>query len=135
MSTRERLYQIKVLNFAKSKNEYKSPFIIFDEQGRVPAGNMVDRMPDVPSRTLLKRFKDNKAALRYGNRFGTVISCHKVDTDPYLKNIEFLNLKQEPIEIEVDREEYVLNKDLELKRPRRKSGGRQVRIEIVDNEG
>ena len=106
-------------------------------QGAVVKGRekrKIDVLPRVPCRTHIKRFKDSKAAKKWGGRFGTVISCFKVDTSPYLKNIEYLNLHQEPLTIEMDREEYTLGSGLELQRGGRRAKGRNIRIEILDKE-
>ena len=53
-----------------------------------------------------------------------------MDTQPYYRNIEFLNLERPVIQLETD--EFVINKAMELSRePQREQ---KVRIEVVDND-
>jgi hypothetical protein len=92
-----------------------------------------DTMPLAPRRTLLKRARDNDEAKRWGARFGSVISCVKVDISPYLENIEHLNLGEQPVIVEME-EEYVLTEDLEIKRPRREFPAKRFEVEIADGE-
>ena len=118
------LFQIRVADF--SKQTYNTVVV-----GSGRHRQKLDIPTTVPSRTICKPFKDGRAATRWASRFGLVISCFKVDTTPYLKNIEYLNLEQ-PLKFEVDREEYTLNKSLELSR--RTNGEKKFDVEIVDNE-
>ncbi len=154
------VYQIEVLDFARNHNGHQRDVVIPDAQGIYKCGRcgwegqqqnqcpkcdnkqifprgrikLVDRVPIAPRRTVMGGFFNHKSAKRWGERFGTVISCHKVDKSYYLENIEHLNLKQEPVTIELEQEDFVLNKALELERPRRKSDGGKI-IEIaIDKE-
>jgi len=105
---RDHLYQLEIIDFQKRNNG-----------------------DNAPSQTKIKRAKSADIAKKWGAKFGTVLHCAKVDTTPYLKNIEYLNLNQEPLEIEIDREEYVLNRAMELTRPRKRFGDKKD-IEVVD---
>ena len=108
---REHVFQLEIINFRKRNNGLHAP-----------------RM------TKVKHAKSAEIAKRWGAKFGTVLHCFKVDTTPYLKNIEFLNLHQEPMEIEIDREEYVLNRAMELTRPRKRFSDKNFDVEVVDKE-
>ena len=114
MSMREHLYQIVVEDYSKKRNGRRETILFSDGNTK----KKVDIVPQVPRRTLFKRTAKYKTALRYAEKFGTVISCQKVDESYYLKNIEFLNLG-EPRPIVIDREEIVVGKDFSVKRPRR----------------
>jgi hypothetical protein len=111
------LFQIEVLDFSARKQGYDSydRRMFKDENGIIR--KTVDTLPEIPCRTIVQRFKDYKAALRFGQRFGTVKECRKVDTIPYLSNINYLNLDQKPIAIEMEREEeFELTDTLEVRR-------------------
>lgn len=120
------LFQIKVADF--TNHSYKT---IVVKKGK--ERQKIDIPSKAPCRTLLKHFRDGKAAIRFASRIGTVLSCFKVDTDPYLKNIEYLNLEQ-TFSVEVGEKEYVLNKALELSRPRKDFEGKKFDVQMLDNE-
>jgi hypothetical protein len=130
---RESLFQIEVLDFSKRRQVYHSEDVVSktitnrDKTQKQTRLKVIDTEPIAPTRTLFKRAKDSELAKRYGGRFGTVISCFKVDISTYLENIEHLNLEPTPITLEAE-PEYVLTKALELDKPRRKIQG----IKIVD---
>jgi hypothetical protein len=106
------LFQIEVLDYASRDARYTKTVLMDNGYGR----EKVDILSEIPCRTLVGRFKNYKRALRWGQRFGTVKECHKVDTSPYLNNINYLNLDQKPITIEVDLEEFTVNESLEVTR-------------------
>lgn len=110
------LFQIEVLDFSARKQGYDNydRRTFKDNDGIIR--KTVDTLPAIPCRTIVERFKDYKAALRYGQRFGTVKECRKVDTSPYLNNINFLNLKQQPLTIEIEQPEFTLTDSLEVTR-------------------
>lgn len=116
------LFQIEVLDFSARKKGYDNydRRMFKDVDGFIK--KTVDTLPEIPCRTIVQRFRDYKAALRYGQRFGTVKECRKVDTSPYLKNIDYLNLNQQPFTVEFDRQELMLSESLEITRakPERK---------------
>ncbi len=154
-------YKIEVLDFSKKNGNHHSDAVYIDKNGiyqcvrcgwegywekqcpkcdnkelhsksRIKA---VDAMPVAPRRTLVELFYKYEQALRFGQRHGTVISCHKVDKSYYLENIEHLNLHQEPLTIEVEQEEdFVLSRTLELERPRRKYNEEKYNIEVDDKK-
>lgn len=156
-------FQIELLDFSRRNNGHYSDAVVLDTrgiylcqrcgwegqredkcpkcgEGLYPKGRVkvVDRKPIAPRRTKIGLFYNIKGAKKWGRKFGTVISCHKVDKSPYLKNIEYLNLKQEPLTIELVQEDYVLNKALELERPKKRfdNGGINIEIrkELLDKE-
>jgi len=94
---RDHIFQMEVIDFRKRNNGQRAA-----------------------PKTLIYRGKSAEMAKKMGARFGTVLHCRKVDRSPYLKNIESLDLHQEPMEIEIDREEFVLNRAMELTRPRKR---------------
>jgi len=132
MSMRESLYQIVVADYSRKRNGRRQTVVLPDGKGG--HSNKIDVEPDVHKRTLLKRFGGNKAhkrAMAWGRKFGTVLSCRKVDHEAYLKNIEHLNLTPKPIVVEMDSGEFTINRDLQMQRTRRRRG-RKIDIEILD---
>lgn len=114
---REHLYQLVILDYSKKNNNHHylvdgCPPVIDVKDGRIKVVDTLSSQP--PHRTIISRRKTAKAAMRWGSRYGTVISCEKVDTTSYLKNIEYLNLKQKPRIIKLDKEEFIVTKRLEL---------------------
>lgn len=120
------LFQIEVADF--TKHTYRT-IVVKNGKER----QKVDIPSKAPRRTLLEHFKDGKAAMRWASRIGVVLSCFKVDTEPYLVNIEHLNLEQ-TFSVELGEKEYVLNKALELSRPRKEFEGKKFDVEVIDNE-
>jgi hypothetical protein len=55
---------------------------------------------DYHRRTLVGRFFTHDRAKAWAEKFGSILSCQKVEIDRYRKNIEHLNLHQESIEVE-----------------------------------
>jgi hypothetical protein len=100
------VYQIEVLDFSKRKQGYSnySRSLFRDTDGTIK--KTADTLPEIPCRTIVDRFKNYKAALRFGRRLGTVKECRKVDYERYLNNQEHLRLNQQPTAIEIDREEF-----------------------------
>jgi len=128
------VFQLEILDYSRRSTDHYETittqrYMPRDGNGRDKhkVTTKLDLMPDVPHRTILGRFKDSNAAKRWGRRFGTIVSCQKVDTMPYLRNIEFLNLETH-VEIQVAQDEFVINKALELTRPRKEP---EQRIQIV----
>jgi hypothetical protein len=145
-SNKSTVYQIELLDFTKRSSGRSTDAVIPDSGGLyfcykcewegkrepqcpvcgnslVPKGKvkLVDTMPIAARRTIVTQptNKNKESIKRWAARFGTVISCRKVDSSPYTQNIEYLNLKQEPIVLEVERDEFVLTEDLELERPQK----------------
>jgi hypothetical protein len=117
MSFREQLFQLVVIDFSKRNNEirethFNSSLIDFNTDRKV---KVADVAYPVASMTLFRRAKDHRQAQKWGEKFGTVLSCFKVDKTKYLENIEHLNLHQEPRSIEIDKGElFTLNANLEI---------------------
>ncbi len=132
---REHVFQIEVSDYGcrpTKYRDYKNP-LWWDNEGN--QGKVVDILPPPPSRTLIPlSHKNTKAIKRWARRFGMVTSCHKVDKSYYLENIEHLNLHQEPLTIEVEQEDFVLTKALELERPRKRFEDKKYNIEIIDKD-
>lgn len=95
------------------------------QKGKV---KVVDTLPVAPRRTLVELFYGYKQAIRWASKFGSVISCHKVDKTRYLENIEHLNLEQEAVRFEVE-QDYVLTRSLELERPRKTFSEKEFDVE------
>ncbi len=121
------VYQTEVIDFSRRKNRRYGLRGTPNGRGRKEE----DRLPVGDRETNVSHFKNAESAKRRVSKKGkkkrSIISCRKVDTSPYLLNIEHLNLNQEPMTIEVE-QDYVLNKALELSRPRK------PRIIVVDKE-
>ena len=96
-----------------------SDLVFNDQYGltHVPPKNKakIDKKPKLPVRTIFRQAKDNARAMKIGKRIGAVIYCQKVNTSYHYKKIEYLNLKQLPMTVTLDKEdEFVLNAQGEL---------------------
>ncbi len=121
-------FQIVVQDYASWNKDALKTVLVSDGDG---GKQKLDILKEIPCRTLLHRVRDYKAAIRWGERFGTVLERRKVSREPYLKNAEYLNLNQKPVSIQME-PEFVINKAMELTRePQREQ---KIRIEIVDKE-
>jgi hypothetical protein len=130
MSISESVYEIVVQEFSKNGN-FHLPFVPSEIKSK-PIKE-TDKPTRVPSRTLFKQSKDYRRAKKWGERFGTVISCQKVDVSYYLAKIEHLNVIVKPASIELDiGEEFVLNKTMEIKYPKKDIG--RIDIGVIDKD-
>ena len=121
MSSRERLFQIEVLDFA-----HRGHTVAGTDNGM--GMKAIDRWIAAPRRTLFKRAKTAEVAKKWASRFGSVIECGKVDFEPYNRGIEFLKLEQPTIQMAV--EDFTVNRAMELmKEPQKK-----IRIQVVDEK-
>lgn len=119
-------YEIGVLSYSKSKkraNTYVSPgvsdVVVGGEYGisHVPPKNKVkiDVKPQGFLRTIFRQAKDHARAMKKGERVGTVQYCRKVDASFYFQKIEYLNLRQKPLAVEIKTEDlFILNEQNEL---------------------
>lgn len=119
-------FEIKILDYKNADKRIKtfvspgtSTLVVGGEYGatHVPPKNKakIDNRMRVPVKVLFWRAKDGKRAKRIGERLGTVISCHKVDTSFHYKKIEYLDLKQAPPTVTIANEdEFILNSQGEL---------------------
>lgn len=105
---RECVYQIEVLDF---DGEHENALRSFDTPGAIK--KLADRSKVAVRKTRIGRFLNPHQAKRWGSKKGSVVGCHKVDIEPYLKNIEHLRLDQELPAIEVA-QEFTLSPTLEL---------------------
>ncbi len=154
-SHRLKAYQIEILDFKKRKDNHHNDMVVLDTKGiyicpscgwegnwlrecpKCDNANLhpknrikiVDTLSIASRRTLVGLFYKDETAKRWGERYGTVISCRKVDKTKYLENTEHLKLKQEPITIEIE-QDFILNRALELERPRRQYDGGGINIEV-----
>lgn len=126
LGNKEHLFQIVVKNFSKRDRNGRRDTVVVPRNG---IRKKVDVEPEAQRRTLIKAFRNAKAAMRWGRRYGTVVSCQKVDTSYYLRNIEFLNLEP-AMKIEIETEEIAVGSDLSVEG--RVGRGRRIEIELDD---
>lgn len=124
VNSRNLLFQIEILDFGSSSDNH--PHGASDHF----AIKETDRWQAAPKRTLLRRAKSADCAKDWASRFGSVISCFKVDFEPYRRNIEFIKLEQPVIQMAV--EDFTVNRSMELTREPHHE--QRIRIEIVDND-
>lgn len=122
------LFQIEILDFSrKNGNNHNGLAGIVHTSTHKYCGNNIGRavvkaddiLPCDNRRTLCKRFKNDTAALRWAKRIGSVLSCKKVDVSRYLNNIEYrkdLLGGGNTIEVVIDKQEFVLEKDFVITR-------------------
>lgn len=119
MSAREHLFQIEIVEPSKRERPKKLLYdgILYRYNDNHEKVKREDFLPPAPTRTLLKRFKDHKAAERWGSNIGTVVACFKVDKTRYLENIEHLKLDpQTPISVGMDSGMFNIDKSLQVSR-------------------
>lgn len=135
----ENLYQIVVADYSHRNNGYRrtippiSPNIELRKQGETEFKPVKQGKIDydyVPRKTLFRWAKSGRQAVRkVGKKFGSIISCEKVDSHyRRLNMIENLNLHQAKIEIENDTE-FILSEDYEITRNTINIDGREIEIE------
>lgn len=103
MSFRESLYQLEVIDFTKRdkgirETLFNTSLVDFNTDRKMKVADIALPMS---SRPILRWAKNSESAKRWAKKFGTVISCFKVDRTKYLENIEHLNLNQDTLNIEV----------------------------------
>lgn len=81
----------------------------------------------IPLRTLFRWAKNGRRAMDWAKKFGSVMSCHKVDSHIHkLQMIDHLRLETKPIEVDITAEEFTIGRDLEIE-PVNKSKNIDVR--------
>ena len=103
------LFQIVVADYSFRGNGHRRTWVGNNNDDK-KAYKSVD-VDLVPHKTLFRFAKNGKRAMRkVGKRFGTIISCQKVDSHHHhLNKIESLNL--EPIKIEMTVEDFTINRE------------------------
>ncbi len=129
MSVIDRIFEIKVLDYSQVRNRNGKTYVPTSGNR-----NKIDILPEIPCRVLFKRAKNYEQAKRWGDSFGTVVYCQKIDISYYLAKIEHLNVVEKPIELEIDTGEFVLNKAMEITQPRRKTEHKKISLEILDKQ-
>lgn len=70
---------------------------------------------NIPEKTLFRWAKRGKQAMAWARKFGTVLSCHKVDSHMRrLEMIEHLRVEQKPIEVDISLEDFIVGRNLEI---------------------
>lgn len=102
------LFQLLIRDFSNRKPPPKNMYV--DKSGK----GIREVTETIPTLTKLKWAKDGKRAIRWGSKFGSVISCFKVSHEHRLNMIEHLNLEPKPIEVDITPEEFIVGRDLEV---------------------
>jgi hypothetical protein len=75
----------------------------------------IDVTTGIPMRVIFRRAKTHKVAMRMAERIGTVLFCHKVDASYKMQKMEYIELNQKPMTVEIAVEDqYILNAKGEL---------------------
>jgi len=119
-------YEICVVNYKRADKHFNtfvsagvSTQVVNDRYGLsfIPPQNKVkmDVRGKVPSHTIFRQARNYKHALNSAKRLGTVLFCHKVNTEFHFKKIEYLDLKQTPFKVSIEpQDEFILNAQGEL---------------------
>lgn len=123
------LFQIEIRDFSKKNGNNHNGLAgvlygtTYQVNGNTYRRKEIVKVDDISGcesrRTLCKRFKNDTAALRWAKRIGSVLSCKKVDVSRYLNNIEYrkdLLGGGNTIEVVIDKQEFVLEKDFVITR-------------------
>ena len=108
--TQQRLYQLEIITIGSNCHaQLPKDLRIHNEIISVKPIKASDQHKEkMPVITKVRLAKSADAAIAWAKRFGSVISCHKVDTTPYINNIEYLckDVIGKPVEIQVDTTEF-----------------------------
>jgi hypothetical protein len=121
-------FEARILDWSRAKPKRstfvppgESSLVMNDQYGLsyVPTANKlrgkVDIVTGIPIRVLFLRAKDHKRAKRIAQRIGTLLSLRKVDASYKIKKVEYIELNQKPMMVEVNLEDqFVLNAKGEL---------------------
>lgn len=103
--TQQRLYQLEIITISGNAHaQLPRDLRIHNEFISVKPIKASDQHKEkMPVITKVRLAKSAEAAVAWAKRFGSVISCHKVDTTPYINNIEYLckDVIGKPVEIQV----------------------------------
>lgn len=106
-----RLFQVVVQDF---KHRKPVPATVVQSGQVWKRNNNIEEI--IPVRTLLKWAKDGRRATVWAKRFGSVISCRKVDSHFHrLSMIDYLRIELKPVEVDISAEEFIIGRDLEIK--------------------
>ena len=79
------------------------------------SGNKIDILPERKHRTIFFPSKNYKKARDWARRkFGNVLYCRKVDASYNLRRIEYLNLRQDTIDILIEKGEFEIGSNFEI---------------------
>ena len=125
VSVGQRLFQIVVQDYEHRQvpSEYK---FYVDKKG----GGVRDVVETIPERTLFKWAKNGRRAMDWAKRFGSVISCRKVDS--HMRRLDMISYLRvaKPVEVEISAEEFIIGRDLEVEPAKQTK-----EIEVSNNGG
>ena len=104
------LFQIVVQDYKHRQYPQNNGYYV-DRSGR----GVHELVETIPLITKLKWAKKAKRAMAWARKFGSVISCQKVDSHMYRLNmIDYLNVAPKPIEVDISPEEFTIGRDLQV---------------------
>lgn len=114
------LYQIVIQDFSRRETADKHLYVNRNSKGK---REIVETVPLI---TKLKWAKKPKNAMSWAKKFGSVISCHKVDSHiRKLNMIEHLRIDTKPIEVDIGLNDFIMRSDLTIE-----SGSKKKSIDI-----
>ena len=106
------LFQIVLQDFNHRHLPYSNGGFYVSRSGR----GIHEVVETIPLLTKLKWAKNGKRAMAWAKKFGSVISCRKVDSHEHrLQMINYLRLETKPIEVDISVDEFTIGRDLEIK--------------------
>lgn len=104
-----RLFQIVVQDF--KHRQPPPPNMYVDKSGK-GVREVVDTVPLI---TKLKWARDGKRAMAWARKFGSVISCQKVESHIHrLQMIDHLRIEPKPVEVDISVDEFIVGRGLEI---------------------
>lgn len=101
-----RLFQIVLQDFDNRQPVPK--YVYLDKTGK--SGRLDETIPLI---TKLKWAKNGKRAMAWAKKFGSVISCRKVDSHVHrLQMIEYLRVEPKPMEVDFSIDEFTIGRDM-----------------------
>lgn len=108
------LYQIVVKDYKHLKPPPPSNRHYVDKSGN-GVYELYEEDGVVPVITKLKWAKNHKRAMAWARKFGSIISCRKVDSHiRRLDMINYLRIEPKPVEVDISPDEFILGRDLEI---------------------
>jgi hypothetical protein len=100
------LFQIVIQDFGNRQPAPKGMYV--DKSGK----GIREVVETIPTMTKLKWAKNAKRAMSWAKKFGSVISCRKVDSHIHRLNmIDYLRVEPKPMEVDISLDEFIVGRD------------------------
>jgi hypothetical protein len=94
------------------KHRQPPPYGFYVDKSGKGVKEVVDTIPIL---TKLRWAKNGKRAMAWARKFGSVISCRKVDSHLHrLEMIDYLRIETKPLEVDITADEFIVGRDFEI---------------------